>query len=73
MAEGSQPGREEQAPQTAPANRRKDAVLVFGASGRLGQEVVAEVLSIHNTKLLQHFVLYRVVHHSQRHTYPPGA
>lgn len=43
MAEGSQPGNEVQVQQSAAQTERKNAVLVFGASGRLGQEVVAEV------------------------------
>ena len=43
MAEGSESGLGMQAPQVAQSTPRKDAVLVFGASGRLGQEVVAEV------------------------------
>lgn len=44
MAEGSQPGLEVQSVQSSPPIARKDAVLVFGASGRLGKQVVAEVM-----------------------------
>ena len=42
MATGSQPGKDTVITE-AEAKSRKDAVLVFGATGRLGQEVVAEV------------------------------
>lgn len=44
MAEGSQPGLEVQSVQSSQAPSRKDAVLVFGASGRLGKQVVAELV-----------------------------
>ena len=44
MAEGSQPGLEVQSLQSSQPTSRKDAVLVFGASGRLGKQVVAEVM-----------------------------
>ncbi len=43
LAQGSQPVSEMQAAQAAQSAPRENAVLVFGASGRLGQEVVAEV------------------------------
>jgi len=43
-AEGSQPGLEVQSVQSSQPTSRKDAVLVFGASGRLGKQVVAEVM-----------------------------
>ncbi|KAA6425478.1 MAG: hypothetical protein FRX49_04376 [Trebouxia sp. A1-2] len=44
MAEGSQPGLEVQSVQSSQPTSRKDAVLVFGASGRLGKQVVAELV-----------------------------
>ena len=44
MVECSQPGLEVQSVQSSQAPSRKDAVLVFGASGRLGKQVVAEVM-----------------------------
>jgi len=44
MAEGSQPGLEVQSLQSSQPTSRKNAVLVFGASGRLGKQVVAEVM-----------------------------
>jgi len=44
MAQGSQPGLEVQSFQSSQPTSRKDAVLVFGASGRLGKQVVAEVM-----------------------------
>lgn len=44
MAEGAQSGPGSEALSTQAAFRpRKDAVLVFGATGRLGTEVVSEV------------------------------
>ena len=44
MAEGAQPGPGPEAQSTGATFRpRKDAVLVFGATGRLGTEVVSEV------------------------------
>ncbi|KAL3135711.1 hypothetical protein ABBQ38_006182 [Trebouxia sp. C0009 RCD-2024] len=43
MAEGSQPGTETQAAQAAPQPRR-NAVLVFGATGRLGTEIVSQLI-----------------------------
>lgn len=43
MAQGSQPGPDVQVVQSAQPSTRKDAVLVFGASGRLGRDVVTEV------------------------------
>lgn len=42
MAEGSQPGPKAQASQ-ATSSPRTDAVLVFGATGRLGTELVSQV------------------------------
>lgn len=42
MAEGSQPGPNTQASQAA-SSPRTDAVLVFGATGRLGTELVSQV------------------------------
>lgn len=44
MAQGSQPGPDVQDVQSAQPSTRKDAVLVFGASGRLGRDVVAELV-----------------------------
>lgn len=42
MASGAQPGQDKPASEVV-AQPRQNAVLVFGATGRLGQEVVTEV------------------------------
>lgn len=66
MAEGSQPGLEVQSVQSSQPTSRKDAVLVFGASGRLGKQVVAEVMmmslchSIIITKFLIRFAGFSI-------------
>ena len=75
------PAAGEQTIQGAQVNPRKDAVLVFGASGRLGQELVTEVLcSSPISQLLEglrhlsyvlhiHYTAYTVLHAYSRHTY----
>lgn len=59
MATGSQPGQGTSTTEVD-AKSRKDAVLVFGATGRLGQEVVAEVHGWHWSAMLhvQHITIF---------------
>ena len=45
MAAGSQPDQATAVGEVELAKPRKEAVLVFGATGRLGREVVTEVVS----------------------------
>ena len=50
MAAGSQPDQATANGKVEVAKPRKEAVLVFGATGRLGREVVTEVLLQHDLR-----------------------